>query len=729
MRVRYETKAMNIKADKKAKLEEVIGIDSEKCINCYACITACPVKYCMNGSGDKLVVDHDLCIGCGNCIPACHHNARLPIDDTQQFLTDLRAKSKMIAIVAPAAAAVFPGNLLRLNGYLLSLGIKAVFDVSFGAELTVLSYINHIKEKQPKMMIAQPCPAIVNFIEIYHPGLLPHLAPIHSPMLHSVKMIQEYFPEYRNYKIAAISPCLAKKREFSETGLVDYNVTMLALKNLIAREGIDLKSYPAAAYTGLAAERAVSFSSPGGLLDTAERFSPGIRRRTRKIEGVHTVFPYLAGVEAALDKPGIEFPLLIDCLNCEMGCNGGPGTGNHDKSMDELESPVRKRSAELEKNLNPKQQERLYKKYNKLLTKYWKPGLYERQYRNISENSAMRRPSENELAEAYKALKKFTKDDLYDCTACGYGSCKSMATAIFNNLNKASNCAHYNLELLEEGKKTTLYINRQYTKNITGVIALVEEIKALVEKLDAEINTQSKSVADSSAIAGEIVDSIKSTSEFSLEERKNIQLLMENTAKGQGAMRETSGAVQNISQSVDGISSAIKIISVIASNTNLLAMNAAIEAAHAGDAGSGFAVVADEIRRLSISTRDNSRNIAQTLSSIIEGINTTSKRTSEAGSIINEMATEINDVAGTITKLIDTLNELSAKSSGVISSLDGLKEHSAAVATDYDNLRRLTKNIHSSIACLSAMSSDFTKALEENNHEMISRLNAELTER
>jgi iron only hydrogenase large subunit-like protein len=199
-----------------------------------------------------------------------------------------------------------------------------VFDVSLGAELTVCTYLDLIKKNKPKMVIAQPCPAIVSFIEIHQPELLPYLSTGDSPMLHSLKMILEYYPQYRNCKIAVISPCIAKKREFDETGTGDYNVTMLALKNLIEQNKINLSEFPAVEYSGLAPERAVMFPTPGGLLDTAERFVPGIRRVTRKIEGVQTIYPYLKEVSDDLDKPGIILPLLVDCLNCEKGCVGAP---------------------------------------------------------------------------------------------------------------------------------------------------------------------------------------------------------------------------------------------------------------------------------------------------------------------------------------------------------------------------------------------------------------------
>ncbi|MCL2705964.1 MAG: methyl-accepting chemotaxis protein, partial [Spirochaetaceae bacterium] len=532
----------------------------------------------------------------------------------------------------------------------------------------------------------------------------------------------EYYPEYKNYKVAIISPCIAKKREFNETGLGDYNVTMLALKNMIEQKKINLGEYPAVEYIGAPAERAVTFSSPGGLLDTAERFIPGIRRRTRKIEGIHTVYPYLKGVSQTIDNPDIEFPLLIDCLNCDFGCNGGPGTGNAGRTMDELESLIRKRSTTIEKKINPKQQEKLYKKYHKVLNRYWNKDLYKRTYNDFSGNNTLKHPSEAELTEIYKSMKKFTEADLYDCTSCGYGTCESMATAIFNKLNKPSNCAHFNLALLGDEKKTTVYINQQLKGHINRALGVIEEITTLVEKLNSRITAQSESVNVSSTVTEEIISSINKTSNLSLQKREGIKKLIKNATNGQDAMKETIQSVQNIAQSIDDIGSAIKIISVIAANTNLLSMNAAIEAAHAGEAGKGFAVVADEIRRLSESTRENSRNISQTLSNIIKGINATSKRTGDTGSLINEMSEEINGFASTMTELIDTLGELAAKSTGITSLLGNLKGHSSSVKMDYDQMLSLTDKLRYDINFLAAMSADIVKAIEENDHEIISRL-------
>jgi cation diffusion facilitator family transporter len=120
--------------------------------------------------------------------------------------------------------------------------------VSFGAELTVQSYLAHVSANAPRLVIAQPCPAIVSFIEIYHPELIPFLAPADSPMLHTMRMVKTYYPQYANHQFAVISPCFAKKREFVATGLGDYNVTMKGLADYFQSKGIKLEGFPATEY-------------------------------------------------------------------------------------------------------------------------------------------------------------------------------------------------------------------------------------------------------------------------------------------------------------------------------------------------------------------------------------------------------------------------------------------------------------------------------------------------
>jgi iron only hydrogenase large subunit-like protein/uncharacterized protein YoxC len=623
------------------------------------------------------------------------------VDDSEAFFSALDKKNKVIAIVAPAAASNFPGQYLNLNGYLKSRGAEAVFDVSFGAELTVFSYIKYIQEKRPAFCIAQPCPAIVTYIEIYHPELLPYLAPADSPMLHIIKMIREYHPQYRDYKIGVISPCIAKRREFDETGHGDYNVTFLALYEYLRQKKVDLASFPAVEYDNPPAERAVTFSMPGGLLITAERDSPGIGRVTRKIEGVHTIYPYLADVAKTISSGGGkngELPLLVDCLNCEKGCNGGTGTRNGETPMDKLESPIWKRRAEMEANYgNSLSVEKNKKKVFKVLARHWRPGLYDRSYRNLSENYTLKIPNNTELAQVYKSLRKYNEQDFYDCNTCGYGTCKGMAIAIFNGLNRPENCHHYDLSLIDEDKKTIADLNRNLGVQIEKSLEFMRGINELIGNLNDQIIQQASSIEESSAAIEQMMATITNTASMAQRRQSAIEQLVSNVEQGRASMRETIEAVESISRGVEGIGSAIKVISGIAANTNLLSMNAAIEAAHAGDAGRGFAVVAGEIRRLSETTRENSRNIAHTLTEIIGGIKATTSISSTTDALINTMAEEINGFAHTMTELIGSLGELSTGSREITIALVQLREHAEAIKDGYHGMMSQTQNLETSM--------------------------------
>lgn len=434
-------------------LPKVVEVVEENCVNCHACVAACPVKFCNDASGDTVEIVDDMCIGCGQCLKACTHDARRSVDDMPSFFEALARHEPMIAIVAPSVAVSFPNEYLRLNGWLKARGVTSVFDVSFGAELTVKSYLEHIKQNKPDLVIAQPCPALVNYAEIYHPELISSLAPADSPMLHTIKFIREFWPQFAGHKVAVISPCIAKKREFVQTGLGDFNVTMSNLKAWLEKENVRLNTFQEVDYDNPPAERAVLFSTPGGLLRTAQRWNPEVQNLTRKIEGAHIVYSYLNDLNRLRQEK--TAPLLIDCLNCELGCNGGTGTDHQHSSSDQVEHLVEARNQHVQKKhrrWGPMSGYRTRKGLEKLVSRYWKPGLYSRTYENRTQSNITRIPSEAELKNIYQQMEKFEEKDLFNCNSCGYGNCELMGTAIFNNLNRVENCHHYLLKKAEQSR-------------------------------------------------------------------------------------------------------------------------------------------------------------------------------------------------------------------------------------------------------------------------------------
>lgn len=694
-------------------LRPVVEVLKDKCVNCHRCIAVCPAKMCNDGSGDHVEIHSDLCLGCGECITACTHGARRGIDDSEQFFNDLAAGIPIVAIVAPAAAASFGGNYLQLNGWLASLGVKGFFDVSFGAELTVKSYLEFKKAQNPRCIIAQPCPTLVTFIELYRPELIPMLAPADSPMAHTMKMIRRFYPPFKNHKIAVISPCYSKRREFDAIGLGDYNVTFNSLEKKLSERGETITSFTERDYDTPPAERAVLFSTPGGLMRTAERDAPGLIERTRKIEGHPEIYHYLAHLGNAIKKGEAPIHDLIDCLNCEMGCNGGPGTSNRGKHPDAVEGAIEKRSMEHKARFAThtlfKSGQKAKRKLKKLVDSCWEPGLYDRSYVDRSESfkSMVRKPSTEEINVIHKRTHKTKQEHILNCGACGYNSCEQMAVAIINGLNRPENCRHYmsvEVALLHNTHKDEIndIISSVSAASVVRLEKNISDIRTL-----ADGSTEMAScVVESSSSIEQMVANVQSITRVLEQNAQSVQSLEDASETGREGLDHIAALISQIAGQSDGMIEASTVIQRIASQTNLLAMNAAIEAAHAGQYGRGFAVVADEIRKLAESAGAQASSISKVLKNLKGLIDQTTDSSREAQRRFGQVLSLTAQVREQEAVIRNAAEEQNIGGKQVLEALTQINLLTTTVKDQSADLLRSSTEILSEITRLAQMSKE-----------------------
>lgn len=423
------------------KLIEVIGIKEEYCTNCHQCIAVCPVKVCSNGSGEVIKFDNRLCIGCGRCIEACvkshgamaDKSARFAIDDAARFEADV-SEQKIIALVAPSAQSNFP--LKKLITALRQLGVQQVYDVSLGAEITVACYHRLIQQGlAPYPMIATPCPSVVRFIRLNHPNLIEHLAPVGSPVFNLATYVREQHP---SAKLAFISPCLEKRREFQESRIVQYNITYQSLEGILNRREIDIEPLPESCFDNpVEAGIATNFSTPGGLKESYLYHYPDTPASSiARMEGMYVFKKYLPDLEKAIAAGKDYLPKIIDILSCDHGCNMGVGCLNKIKGEVEHAIAVRSEQASTDIDVNQQLDNWLARVVNEYSFEY-------RNYTDLSSQYQLKLPTQKQLEAIYSRMYKEEDKDFRNCAACGYNSCYQMAVAVFNGLNKVENCHLY----------------------------------------------------------------------------------------------------------------------------------------------------------------------------------------------------------------------------------------------------------------------------------------------
>ena len=447
----------------------------EKCTGCNKCINVCPVD-CANQvyrSYDgvrKVKTDSEYCISCGACIAVCDHQARDYLDDTEQFFLDLAAggDEPLTVVAAPSAQVHFP-ELKKLFGWLKSLGVAGIYDVSFGADIATWAYLRAREAgRLPASVIAQPCSSVVKYCLRYAPELLPALAPVHSPLI----CLGLYLRRTLGIKgrIAFLSPCVAKGEEIRDknTGLiVQYNVTYAKLKDKLEREQIDLSAFPPVDFDGQSAGVGHVYSRPGGLSETIRITDPEIW--IRSLDAVSNVYPYLQEYHSRLQehKP---LPELVDVLNCRGGCNYGTGT-RRDVARDDVDYLMNQQKKEATEEKVRYTEAGISYAPNEYFDRHLNWQDFLRIYTPIPIKNS--RFTDEDLQDIYAQLHKTTPEaQNINCHACGYGTCKRFAQALKLGLNVPESCVDYDRSQLKIDPLTKLLNHGGLTETLENLLNL-----------------------------------------------------------------------------------------------------------------------------------------------------------------------------------------------------------------------------------------------------------------
>jgi len=232
---------------------------------------------------------------------------------------------------------------------------------------------------------------------------------------------------------------------------------------------------------------------------------------------------------------------------------------------------------------------------------------------------------------------------------------------------------------------------------ITEVSAAVTQILAIIEGFVSNVSDQSSAVTQTSAAIEEMTASINSIAKISEEKADLTVWLIETVRIGSDKVSVSNEQIRDISTDVDNMSDIIGVINSIAAQTNLLAMNAAIEAAHAGEYGKGFAVVADEIRKLAKSTAANAKVISNSLKGAAGKMSSVLSAGGESEKAFKNVAEQVSNFVNAFTEISQSTKEVSEGNKEILNAVASLMQISQEISSGSNEIKLSAEDINNSV--------------------------------
>lgn len=455
-------------------MREYLEFKKARCKDCYKCLRECPVK-AIEVKNHQAQIIKERCILCGRCTVVCPQNAKIVHSEKEDIDSLLLSNDNVVASVAPSFISSFRlRNFSQMETVLYKLGFAYAEETAVGANAVTKEYAKCMASGKYPNFITSACPALCRLIQEYHPDALKYLAPVDSPMIAHAKILRKRFP---GCKVVFIGPCIAKKREARESGLISGVLTFEDLRRFMIERGItfpmpdeveEFEKYSCTGITGgNSANRSKSYPVRRGIIHSFESRPSGYDYVA--VDGPVNCVNTLENIDKVT---GVFFEMNM----CENACVSGPcsmvGDGEEVRATvdvrryvrEECESLPREKDGECTYDVNIS-------------------SVYPR----IDSRSLA--PTEEQIQEILHRTGKFRPEDELNCGSCGYPTCREKAWAVFNGYADIDICLPYMRERAESMSYEIIHNSPE------GIVVLDSEMNVV------DINAKAKELLGITAVS------------------------------------------------------------------------------------------------------------------------------------------------------------------------------------------------------------------------------------